>query len=71
MKKLSMFIIAFIIAMNAIAQDFEVDGICYRVIDGGVTVTGWNSEYKDEIVLHGTVEYEGQVYPVLEIGEVF
>ena len=64
-----MFIIAFIIAMNAIAQDFEVDGICYRVIDGGVTVTGWNSEYEDEIVLHGTVEYEGQVYPVLEIGD--
>ena len=69
MKKLSMFIIAFIIAMNAIAQDFEVDGIFYRVVDGGVKVTRWNYEYEDEIVLHGTVEYEGQVYPVLEIGE--
>ena len=53
------------------AYDFEVDGIYYNVIsmnDGTCKVTSGDSEYKGDIVIPTTFDYEGTMWTVVTIG---
>ena len=51
--------------------DFEVDGICYKCRDGGVTVVNREArcgDYSGRVVIPSTVDYEGTTYEVTAIG---
>ncbi len=65
-------LMAFFLPTIATAFDFEVNGIHYNIINGGVAVTyclnnGVNS-YSGEVVIPESVTYNGTSYPVTAIG---
>lgn len=67
-KQLLLTMLALFASITVSAMDFEVDGIRYSTTEGGVTVTGYNSNATD-LVLNGTVTYEGTTYNVVSIGD--
>ena len=69
MKKL---LFLFVLLLSSIGiSAFEVDGIYYNVLTTSpeytVAVTGYNNSYAGDLVLNGTVEYNGQNYKVMRI----
>lgn len=60
-------LLALLVSLTANALDFEVDGIKYTTTTGGVEVTGYNSNATN-LVLNGSITYEGTVYNVVSIG---
>ena len=67
--RFSVFLCTLLVCTFANALDFEVDGINYSTTaDDAVTVTGWNKNYTDNLVLYGTVTYDGTEYNVVSIG---
>lgn len=70
MKSLRRFLLcllALLVSSMANAFDFEVDGIRYSITTGGVEVTGYNSNATN-LVLNGSVTYNGTTYNVVSIG---
>ena len=65
-KQLLLTMLALFASITVSAMDFEVDGIKYSTTNGGVTVKGYNSDATD-LVLNGTVTYEGTTYNVVSI----
>ena len=60
-------------AVQALAYDFQVDGICYNVksdAESTVSVTYGDEDYSGNIVIPDTVAVNGQTYTVVEIGEL-
>lgn len=55
------------IAANAL--DFEVGGIKYTTVDGGVEVMGYNSSYEGDLHLDGAVTNNDVTYNVVSIRE--
>ena len=55
---------------NALAYDFEVDGMYYNILsNNSVEITRNNSEpYSGELIIPNSVEYNGKVYDVVSIG---
>ena len=66
-KQLLLTLLALFASITVSAMDFEVDGVRYSTTEGGVMVTGYNSNATD-LVLNGTVTYEGTTYDVVSIG---
>ncbi|MBQ6049217.1 MAG: leucine-rich repeat domain-containing protein [Bacteroidaceae bacterium] len=69
MKSLRRFLLcllALLVSSMANAFDFEVDGIRYSITTGGVAVRGYNSSATN-LVLNGTVTYNGTTYNVVSI----
>ena len=73
MKKVLFLFVLLLSSISMSAQDFEVDGIKYRVVstspDYTVEVRGYNANYEGDLVLNGTVSYNEQSYKVVSIGE--
>jgi len=67
MKKLLFLMVALLTCVGVGAEDFEVDGIQYTTVDGGVQVTGYNSSYEGDLHLYGTVTYNDVTYSVVSI----
>ena len=70
MKSLRRFLfclLALLVSSMANALNFEVDGIKYSTTTGGVEVYGYNSNATN-LVLNGTVTYNGTNYNVVSIG---
>ncbi len=68
MKKLLFLLVALLTSVGGWA--FEVDGITYNVVsaqDLTVEVMGYNSNYEGDLVINGTVTYNGDVYKVVSI----
>lgn len=68
-------LLATMFVVTAIAEDFEVDGIYYRVNGNEATVTyrgqySWtyNNEYSGDVIVPETVTYNGKTYLVTAIG---
>lgn len=59
--------LALILSITANALTFEVDGIEYSTTTGGVNVTGFNSTYEGDLVLNGSVTYDGTEYNVIRV----
>ena len=60
-------------AVQALAYDFQVDGIYYNVksdSESTVSVTYGDEDYSGNIVIPGTVAVDGRTYTVVEIGEL-
>ena len=71
MKKLFTFFLTLFVASSVWAQRFEVDGIYYYVIDGGVEVTYTSysgNNYSGSVTIPSTVTYNGITYSVTRIG---
>lgn len=58
---------AILMAYSAGAQNFEVDGLSYRIVDGGVEVSSGISA--SVVSIPAEVEYDGEKYKVTGIGE--
>ncbi|MBR3493457.1 MAG: leucine-rich repeat domain-containing protein [Bacteroidales bacterium] len=57
-------------AVQALAYDFQVDGICYNVKSDSlstVSVTYGDEDYSGNIVIPSTVTVDGRIYTVVEI----
>ena len=57
-------------AVQALAYDFQVDGICYNVksdAESTVSVTYGDEDYSGDIVIPSTVAVNGRTYTVVEI----
>lgn len=68
MKKLLFLLVALLTSVGGWA--FEVDGINYNVVsaqDFTVEVVGYNSNYEGDLVINGTVTYDGNEYKVVSI----
>ena len=71
MKKITILFVLLLTCVGLWAQSFEVDGIKYRVSSAEnktVNVTGFNSSYEGDLVLNGSVVYNGETYQVVTIG---
>ena len=66
-KQIVMCLLALFVSISAQALDFEVDGIKYTTVEGGVSVTGYNSTATN-LVLNGSVTYQDVEYNVVSIG---
>lgn len=73
--KLLFVAVCLLCSINAFAYDFEVDGIYYNIVSAenltcGVTSKGYyNSDYRGEISIPQSVEYNNKVYKVVSIGD--
>lgn len=71
MKKVLFLFVLLLSSISMSAQDFEVNGIKYRVVstspDYTVEVRGYNADYEGDLVLNGTVTYNGVTYRVTSI----
>ena len=63
-KKLWVLVVTLIVGLSSFA--FEVDGICYEIINGGSTVRviSKSGGYSGDIVIPSTVTYNNEVYTV-------
>lgn len=64
-------VIMLITTLPALAQDFEVNGIYYNIIDETsktVEVTSGENKYSDSITIPSSVTYKGISYSVTQIG---
>ena len=71
MKKITILFVLLLTCVGLWAQSFEVDGIKYRVSSAEnktVNVAGFNSSYEGDLVLNGSVVYNGETYQVVTIG---
>ena len=72
MKRIFTFFLTLFVASSVWAYYFEVDGIYYNVIDGGVEVTYYTSysdnNYSGSVTIPSTVTYNGSTYTVTSIG---
>ena len=59
--------VALLTCVGVGAENFEVDGIRYTTVDGGVQVTGYNSSYEGDLHLYGTVTNNNVTYSVVSI----
>ena len=73
MKRIFTIFLILFVASSVWAYDFEVDGIYYNVIDGGVEVTykiyQSHESYSGSVTIPSTVTYNGNTYTVMSIGE--
>lgn len=71
--RLTLLLLVLLLPATAIAHDFEVDGICYNIInENEVAVTSKgteNNEYFGEMTLPSSVTYNGKTYSVTIIGD--
>ena len=69
MKKFFTIIVTLLVVNSVSAQyDFEVDGIYYNIIDGGVEVANTHHyDYTGDITIPSTVTYNTQTYSVISI----
>lgn len=72
MKKISLLsIVLFLCTAMAMAQEFEVDGIMYKITDGTAktieVIFNWQNSYTGDVVIPSTVDYEGNTYTVTSI----
>ena len=71
MKRIFTFFLTLFVAGSVWAYYFEVDGIYYNVIDGGVEVTYTSysdNNYSGSVTIPSTVTYNGITYSVTRIG---
>jgi hypothetical protein len=78
MKRLyqfSLLLLALLLPALAMAHDFEVDGIYYKITGNEVAVTfrgsyygAYENEYSGSVVIPATVTYNGTTFPVTSIG---
>ena len=74
MKKLFQLtlVVLALLPTNAMAYDFEVDGIFYKINGNETTVTyanyGSGSDYSGDVVIPETITYDGVIYSVTAIG---
>ena len=71
-KKIMTLLLALMAANMALAYNFEVDGIYYRIQGSEVSVTyksRYNADYSGDIVIPETVTYQGVTYTVTTIGD--
>ena len=61
-------LLAHIVGLSAIAQDFEVDGIYYSIDGGNATVTSGAISYSGDVVIPASVTNGDVTYPVTSIG---
>ena len=66
-------LLALLLPANAAAHDFEVDGIYYNIVNGEAVVTFqgtnyYSAAYSGDVVIPGTVYYNGSTYTVTAIG---
>ena len=70
--KLSLLLLAFMLPASAIAHDFEVDGIYYKINGNEATVTyrgnSYTYEYSGNVIIPASVTYNGTTYSVTTIG---
>ena len=73
--KLSLLLLAFLLPASAIAHDFEVDGIYYKINGNEATVTyrgtsyiQYSNEYTGDVIIPASVTYNGTTYSVTAIG---
>ncbi|MBR6121869.1 MAG: leucine-rich repeat domain-containing protein [Prevotella sp.] len=73
MKKLLLLFALVLSSIGVNAQQFEVDGIQYKVLttspDYTVEVTKYNTDYEGDLILNGTVSYAGHTYKVVRIND--
>ena len=62
------FAAAVLFSASSSAQEFQYGGLNYMLEDGVVYV-GYNSDAEGDVVIPGTVRYEGVSYPVSGIGD--
>ena len=74
--KTTLLLLALLLPALAMAHDFEVDGIYYKINGNEATVTfrGYNcssfyNEYSGPVVIPAAVTYNGTTYPVTSIGD--
>lgn len=68
MKKILTIVFALLVASNVWAFDFEIDGIYYNVIDGGVEVTYQTTDYNSysgSVTIPETVTNDETTYSVI------
>ena len=71
-KRIMTLLLALMAANMALAYNFEVDGIYYRIQGSEVSVTyksRYNADYSGDIVIPETVTYQGVTYTVTTIGD--
>ena len=71
MKKILTIVFALLVASNVWAFDFEIEGIYYNVIDGGVEVTYQTTDYNSysgSVTIPETVTNDETTYSVISIG---
>ncbi len=68
MRKLSLFLPFVLIGMTVQAQNVEVDGIYYKIQNGEASITAYQ-EVSGDIVIPGSVTYNGTDYPVTTINQ--
>ncbi len=74
--RITIFLLAFVLPSTALAYDFKVDGIYYRIInDNEVSVTykafennQYISDYSGNVTIPATITYNGTTYTVTRIG---
>ena len=67
MKKIYLLFVLLLTSVGIWAQNFEVDGIQYSVKSATnltVNVIGYNSSYEGDLVINGTVFYDGSEYKI-------
>ncbi len=76
MKNLiTILLLVILLPVIAIAQDFEVDGICYNIdqydyyLSGAIVTYNLNNSYSGDVIIPSTVIYNGKTYTVNGIGK--
>ena len=77
MKKLLTLLLAIVATTALWAEDFEVDGIYYKILTGrevavtyrGSSYSDYNNRYSGSVTIPSTVTYNGTTYSVTSIGE--
>lgn len=67
MKKLVFLFFALFMCIDVIAQDFEVDGISYRITTDGNVAVIYKDGYEGDFVIPSKVSYESKEYSVYSI----
>ena len=73
--RFSIMLLALLLPATAVAFDFEVDGIYYKINGNEAAVTfrgqdyySYDNEYSGSVVIPATVTHNGTTYPVTAIG---
>lgn len=60
-------LLAHLLGLAAIAQDFEIDGIYYTINGSKATVASGSISYSGDVVIPAAITHAGRTYPVTDI----